>query len=455
MQQCDPVNEYRCRQGLCIPRLVAFDGVYDCADLSDETFHPFPAGTDYSPKVELCRGWLHPLCYNHVCGWGWFPCGDGQCTNSLWTRPVCDNRRDSTLVRDVLSISLTSQSRLCWEFAICHLGFKQFFPELNCFNCTTMFTCNQSEFLFPFERPIAHPSVRLVYMTNNRSFEKDITPDYVCYDASVCLGIYQPTIKKLNYTCNVWKEIMNHSHYTKQNWTSLVYDIQQTFGACLLPRSSALENNSYVLFDCGLALISKHRLNDGFADCSNGVDESSAHDTCALSMTERFQCLSNSSQCVRRVQVADGRPDCSDGSDENKFYLCIMPDDFGCRWLRGSLRSTVSFNFRHVCDGFVDVKMDNDTDESECPSAWLHNCNASILRCDRYWHCRDGHDELGCYSNDTLFPYYSVCIKEQQFHCMSRTSGQLECYPPNLAGDGREHCIGAVDEHVKGYCQSK
>lgn len=454
IHQCDPVNEYRCRQGLCIPRTMAFDGIYDCADLSDETFYPFPSDVDFNAKIELCRGWTHPLCYNHVCGWGWFSCGDGQCTNLLWTRPVCDNRRDITLVHNILSISSNASSDSCWRFAICQLGFVQFFLELDWSNCTSKFKCNQSEFIFPFEQSIADPSVRLIYKTHNRSFE-DITPDYICYDESACRHTYQPTATKGNYKCNEWQEIMIDFHDARQNWNSLVYRIRQTFSACVLHQSFIAENNSDVLFDGGPVPISKHRLNDGFIDCSNGADESSAHEICALNITERFQCTSNSSYCVRRAQIVDGRSDCSDGSDENKFYQCMSHYDFGCRWRRGSLRSVVPINFRHVCDGFVDLKVGNDTDESECPSTWIHNCNASLLRCDHYWHCRDGHDELGCVQNDSLDPYHSKCSEKQQFQCMNRVSGQNECYSPELAGDGQEHCVGAVDERVMGYCQSK
>ncbi len=36
LNQCDPVHEYRCRQGLCVPSVVTFDQSNECADTSDE-----------------------------------------------------------------------------------------------------------------------------------------------------------------------------------------------------------------------------------------------------------------------------------------------------------------------------------------------------------------------------------------------------------------------------------
>jgi hypothetical protein len=428
---------------------MAFDVTFDCPDWTDEGH--FPVEERRNRKRVDCGNMESSYCQDHVCGWGWFSCGDGQCTDSIWTQVVCRNQRDIQYVRSILSLTSTvSITTSCWSFAICRLGFKNLFTSRERSACEISI-CDQKEFLFPAERPIAHPSVYLVYNAN-RSFEHSVTPDYICYNAFACQGVFQPTILKLNLSCNQWKEIMNYSEYTNQNWTNLVFHIRQTFFSCLLPKPKSVSNS---LFNCGPVLISKHRLNDGHVDCANNEDERRSHDTCSLGATQRFQCSRNSDRCIPRTQLFDYIRDCSDGSDESKFYSCNAPDDYGCRWRRGTLQFSNYVDFSRLCDGFLDVQIGNETDELECPSIWKKTCNSTFNRCDFYWQCQNGHDELTCKYTIDLPPIHKECLKKNQFYCRNRTTGQLECYPPELSGDGHEHCIGAVDERVGGYCQSK
>jgi hypothetical protein len=43
-------------------------------------------------------------------------------------------------------------------------------------------------------------------------------------------------------------------------------------------------------------------------------------------------------------------------------------------------------------------------------------------------------------------------MKDQNFACVNRASGQLECYSFEMAGNGIEDCVGAIDERVGGFC---
>jgi hypothetical protein len=200
--------------------------------------------------------------------------------------------------------------------------------------------------------------------------------------------------------------------------------------------------------------ISKHRLNDDYIDCAHGDDESIEHDTCSLNLADRFQCISDQPpRCIPRVYISDDHIDCEDRSDESQFFSCNSPADLGCKWKRGTIKSIGNIEFTYVCDGFIHVSRNNITDETDCPSTWIHNCNSSFTRCDGYWHCRDGHDELGC--EDLILisdPYYYQCMKDLQFYCVNQTDLKLVCYPPGLAGDGKEDCIGGIDERVGGFC---
>ena len=47
------------------------------------------------------------------------------------------------------------------------------------------------------------------------------------------------------------------------------------------------------------------------------------------------------------------------------------------------------------------------------------------------------------------------CNNKQQFYCTNRTTKQIECYSSSMAGDGHEDCLGAIDERIGGFCQSK
>ena len=94
------------------------------------------------------------------------------------------------------------------------------------------------------------------------------------------------------------------------------------------------------------------------------------------------------------------------------FFIDCGSDIFeaGCKWKQGSLEATSVFQFVKLCDGFVDFTIDNTTDEENCLSSWIHNCNSSLTRCDGQWHCRDGHDEIHCPLNS-----FDPCKNNQQF----------------------------------------
>ena len=431
---------------------MVFNARFECNDRTDEG-HYLPAyDTDESIKTSFTILNIYPSGFDHFCGWGWFSCGNGQCSISLWTKPICYNGRDVQYVRKILQqSSAETETVTCWTFAICRLGFSQFFAEFDVQTCTSV-TCNQIEYLFPTKNPIAYPSVFVIYYTN-RSFEYSVTPDYICYDAFVCRDIYRPTIIKLNRTCNKWKEIMNDWRYTKDNWTTLVSNIRQSFIPCILPKP---ENVNNVLFDCGPILISKHRLHDKYVDCANNKDELDSHDTCSLGVAQRFQCPNGPTQCILRTQLFDQVKDCSDGIDETDYYHCVTALDSDCRRRRGTLEHLKMIKFTQLCDGFVDVQFNNKTDESECPLIWKKACNTTRKNCDFYWHCQNGQDEIGCkYNNYILKGIVLECNNKQQFYCTNRTTKQLVCYSNDMAGDGHEDCIGGIDERVGGFCHSK
>jgi len=312
-----------------------------------------------------------------------------------------------------------------------------------------MATCKKDMFFFPAKHYIAHPAVRFVYKTNRDFSTGSIDPDYVCFDVIVCKDHHWPIVTILNETCSAWNKFLHllpYSTYT-YTWDDLIFSVRQIFAACFLSDKKTAHND--LLFNCSQSFfISKHRLNDGYKDCLYYNDEVEQRNVCALNLANRFQCKTGKKECIPRLLLSDSIKDCTDGSDENAFYICTVGIfEAGCKWKRGSLEATASFAFYRLCDGFVDFSEDNATDEESCHSSWIHNCNSSLTRCDGQWHCRDGHDELHCPLNP-----FNPCKNNQQFYCVNKTNGQFVCYSPDLAGDGHEDCVGALDERVGGYC---
>lgn len=65
----------------------------------------------------------------------------------------------------------------CWLYAICSLGFIDFFEDIVCDNATQL-ACKQEQFVFPVDHAFAYPNVHFVYYAN-RSFD-NIAPDLIC-----------------------------------------------------------------------------------------------------------------------------------------------------------------------------------------------------------------------------------------------------------------------------------
>ena len=457
LNECDRLTEFRCLDGTCIPRSMAFDSNFDCLDASDEYHFAKNDG-----NIRETFGLINP---EYRCGSARsFPCDDDArvCTTTLWSSPSCRSQRDQHFIEILLGPPEGNTNDSCWIYAICQLGFRTFFMKnveitnAQCLRANVVCPKMADEFRFPFvnEHFVAQPSVNFVYHTK-RSFDESIVPDFICYNATKCRHHFMPTIKKFNYLCNSWSEIMGNQSYRRGQWDFLIYAVRRIFYTCYLPSKNLTSIASHI-FDCGdgSSYISKHRLHDAYIDCINGQDEKPELDSCALGLPSRFQCRTTINQCIPRVLLSNNITNCHhDTSDESSYLHCSQQDDYGCRWKRGSLTTVTPFSFLRVCDGSINMMLGNHTDETNCPQDWVYECNSSWTRCDGYWQCRDGHDELNCITKWST-PNYKSCAAQQQFYCVNRTSKEDICYSNELAGNGQEDCVGGVDERIGGYCQT-
>jgi hypothetical protein len=128
--ECDD-DEYRCRNGQCIPSSFWHDNIMnpDCLDKSDETINlNSPRHCIMDPSFR---------CEETTCAHGSDTiCGDGQCLSDLWfwsSLGTCNNLRDYLIYQTILSyrenVNISFQ---CWSSMVCLLKFPLHSIDLNC-----------------------------------------------------------------------------------------------------------------------------------------------------------------------------------------------------------------------------------------------------------------------------------------------------------------------------------
>jgi hypothetical protein len=110
---CDGETEFRCKNGMCIPKSFTFDMTFDCLDHSDEQFHLLPfssAECHMNPSLD---------CEEHICHRLEFPCGDGQCVDN--PSQSCKNGRNLFYLRLMFTLPTTANKNdfECWKRMLC------------------------------------------------------------------------------------------------------------------------------------------------------------------------------------------------------------------------------------------------------------------------------------------------------------------------------------------------
>ncbi|CAF0960838.1 unnamed protein product, partial [Rotaria sordida] len=172
--------------------------------------------------------------------------------------------------------------------------------------------------------------------------------------------------------------------------------------------------------------ISKQRLLDGIPDCPFDDDET-FNQSCSLNdIRQRFRCSNdNNEKCFASLVIQDGKKDCKYGEDEsNKKQQMIEKHIY----------------FQTICDGITEllpVLIDgkNETDETQCHD-WP--CNNTYSRCDQFWLCKDGADEVNCPSS-TCPELYHECV-------FPNDTSKVSCLPITKVNNGVYDCLGGTDE---------
>ncbi|CAF4069640.1 unnamed protein product, partial [Rotaria magnacalcarata] len=411
-------NEYRCYNGICIPKMLLDDSfqAVECLDGSD-------LWVDHDCPSAYIRNSIFE-CTEYACrpDEGQFSCGDGQCVEDF---DKCQNGRHILLAQ-----SLSVQGYLpydCWIAVVC---LSKITDQVNGVSCEQFVNLSQvlggletCEFPVQFPTiPVFLGHVRFLYHPKqilNISLESTLMPEYVCYDEQLC-DFLKPTFYHGNLTCRYGYEMGLESDVAVSDWKSIINLIKPHFRGCITRHYHNITSDYSSLYTCknSSKYISKYRLIDGISDCALNDDEQVSELSCSLNHPFRLQCL-NENHCQ---SISLLRNICQFGK-QNNF------DDI---------------LFSEICDRVTDlspmiINGRNHSDETDCEN-W--QCNNIYTRCDGFWSCPHGEDEENCTR--------SICPKGL-LPCISSNRSALICLPANQVGDGIIDCLGASDEIE--YCR--
>nr|XP_026691977.1 uncharacterized protein LOC101242009 isoform X1 [Ciona intestinalis] len=212
---------------------------------------------------------------------------------------------------------------------------------------------------------------------------------------------------------------------------------------------------------CTDRCISREKVCDGKADCSNANDENFCTSAvqCAKGngsiCSPSFQCHTSGTTNIpgfigKRAHLCDGQPQCIHFEDECSSELCSNPLPEYCHHV--SLLVGIGFYYRckeggvflkgpQVCDGFSRDCPDGD-DELNCPNrtycqnlatessftgeGQIHISTTQI--CDGVIDCQNKQDEMNC---------------SQHYYC---TGGEPFFIPIRFIADGKADCLDSSDE---------
>ncbi|CAF0779033.1 unnamed protein product [Didymodactylos carnosus] len=189
--------------------------------------------------------------------------------------------------------------------------------------------------------------------------------------------------------------------------------------------------------------ITRHRLSDGHADCSNEEDELDLH-TCSMNLPYRFKCDQNT-KCIRRELLKDGKYQCDDYTDETSITeVCYNFATYECDAYRGN--KELPLLFEQICNGITEImpffSAEEETDETHCrEQQW--SCDTHYTHCNKVWNCVDGKDELDC---PKLLAARHCEGKEHYCLPVDTTAITPTCLPLKKVNDGYIDCLGSIDE---------
>ncbi|CAF1503095.1 unnamed protein product [Adineta ricciae] len=397
----------------------------ECLDGTDELqLKPFlSCSRDLSFKCE------ETLCPSDTS----FNCGDGTCLvyPLFQTLLMCSNKRNQIYNYQFSWHNLENlyyphcfKILMCastsWSLRDFDMYCKSFCNSSEECRLQTLRQCS-SAFIAPIV-PIWRGHVKYGYFSNQTSIKRfETEPHFIYYDQNLCSHIIS-TFTLENSTC---------LHLNRSN-SSFMTDIFELFRSCDSPLGSGNESTCFdsIMLHCPKTkkCIPKRRILDGISDCYHAFDESVFSNSCTFNDKSRFQCTSEQ-KCLSSLLVNDGHEHCLNGEDE--FEL-------------NRIKTTIhQISFSMICDGYVDLLSNkNESDETNC-EFWP--CVNPTTRCNDFWDCPKGIDEVNC---STIFQ-----CPPNHHPCLLSTNGTMGCLHIDRIEDGFIDCLGSTDERT--HCQQE
>ncbi|CAF4170454.1 unnamed protein product, partial [Adineta steineri] len=404
-------NEYRCHNGLCIPKIfmeMNFEEA-QCLDKSDYSINSFCLRFYFHLNLFECQEFI---CRPDE---GKFSCGDGQCVEDFGR---CQNNRHLAL-----SQSLSAQGNLLYECWISMVCLTKIMDKIDNISCDEFIQSSEiieqlKSCKFPLQFPVIpvlYSHVKFLYHLkeiDNMNVTLSLKPDYICYDEQLC-DFLTPTFRHGTLACRSGNQMNLTMNAELTTWKSIIDSIKPYFDGCITQHYHTADSHHSSLYHCknSSKYISKHRILDGISDCFLKDDEQALSElSCSLNQTFQFQCP-NEKQCRSHFFPTSI---CS-------FPIPINHDDIP---------------FYKICDRIMDLPMvlidgRNHSDETDC-EYW--QCNNIYTRCDGFRNCVYGEDEENCTQ--------PVNIKHILF-CISPHNYTMKCLPVDQVSGGAVDCFKA------------
>ncbi|CAF4045618.1 unnamed protein product, partial [Adineta steineri] len=410
-------NEYRCHNGLCIPkRFLEMDShEAQCLDRSDYLADPICERFYFNFNLFECQEFI---CRPDE---GKFSCGDGKCVEDY---DQCENNRQLSLLQ---SISVRGNLPYnCWISIVCLTKIIDKIENISCdeFIQSSEIIVQLKSCKFPLQFPVIpvlYGHVKFLYHPkeiDNINVTLPLRPDYICYDEQLC-DFLTATFRHGTLTCRSGDQMNLTMNAELTTWKSIIDSIKSYFDGCITQHYHIVDSHHSSLYHCknSSKYISKHRILDGISDCFLKDDEQVLSElSCSLNQTSRFQCP-DEKQCRSRFFPTS---------------ICSFPIQI----------NHDGIPFYKICDRIMDLPIvlidgRNHSDETDCEH-W--QCSNIYTRCDGFRNCIDGKDEERCTQ--------PINIKHVLF-CISPHNYTLKCLPVDQVSGGAVDCFRASFDDFK------
>ncbi|CAF3762519.1 unnamed protein product [Rotaria sp. Silwood1] len=409
LNECDSQTEYRCRNGMCVPKSFSFDLTMDCMDFYDEQeFRDASANCFTDASVD---------CEEHTCGLAKFSCGDGSCLDRRWPEtafgspPYMITGNDGVTVATLLALAVQNL------FSHCTLDVKTLLKQLfGCRNnlfisyhrrfdkhidCIPWYPGTSESDEYHWNTCYSNQTNRFICKRNDerrcinrRSLHDGVNDCFGYEDESFPIGCTD------EFDCQYFRE------FNFENGLPIIFQ-ELCNGYFGLSWQDEIENDETNCDDWPCTARNIHcdnvwnrRNGCDELDCPQTIPDFIARHVANCSTSEHYCLHYNSTQitCLPLAKAGDRIVDCLFASDERVFHPSM------CR--NTSTPFPIFIHPSSMCsDDFICPLAD---DALLCPWRALSSCpnddftckNGTCLsrkrRCDGHIDCSDAEDEWAC-----------------------------------------------------------